>query len=124
MDFTSQILLDVTLVKIAGRVDHVTAKELKNSFMPYLDQCAEGNVKNLIIDLSGVNYMTSAGLRVLMIAAKTCGKHKVEIAVAGLQPGIQEIFKISRFDLVLSVFPSVKSAIEHLSPAAMEVYNA
>lgn len=123
MEFRSQTILDVTLVKIEGRVDHGTAKEFKNSLMPHLDQCAEGEVKNLIIDLSGVHYMTSAGLRVLMIAAKTCGKHKAEIAVAGLQPAIQEIFKISRFDLVLNVFPSVKSAIEDLSPEAVDAYN-
>jgi len=38
--------------------------------------------------------------------------------VAALQPGIQEIFKISRFDLLLKIFPTVESALESLSPDA------
>ena len=123
MEFTSQKILDVALVKIQGRVDHGTAKEFENALKPHLDHCIQGEPKKIIIDLGGVDFMTSAGLRVLMIAAKTCNKHKAEIAVAALQPGVQEIFKISRFDLVLSVFPTVQSAIENLSPEAIEEYQ-
>jgi len=62
--------------------------------------------------------MTSAGLRVLMIAAKTCDKQRGNVAVAALQPGIREIFKISRFDLVLKIFPTAESALKNLSPDA------
>ena len=123
MEFTSQKILDVALVRIQGRVDHSTAKDFQNALKPHLDLCIQGEQVKIIIDLEGVGFMTSAGLRVLMIAAKTCDKHKAEIAVAALQPGIQEIFKISRFDLVLSVFPTVSAAIEKLSPEAMAEYN-
>lgn len=123
MEFKSQEILDVALVKIQGRVDHSTAKEFENALKPHLDQCIQGEQKKIIIDLGGVDFMTSAGLRVLMIAAKTCDKHKAEIAVAALQSGIQEIFKISRFDLILKVFSTVDSAIESLSPEAIEDYK-
>jgi len=123
MEFASQKILDVTLVKIQERVDHSTAKDFQNALKPHLDQCIRGEQKKIIIDLGGVDLMTSAGLRVLMIAAKTCDKHKAEIAVAALQPGVQEIFKISRFDLILKVFPTVSSAIEKLSPEAIEEYK-
>ena len=123
MEFTSQKILDVTLIKIQGRVDHDTAKDFGNALKPHLDRCIQGEQKKIIIDLSGVDYMTSAGLRVLMIAAKTCDKQKAEIAVAALQPGVQEIFKISRFDLVLRTFPTVKSAFENLSPEAIADYK-
>lgn len=123
MEITSQQLLDVALVRIQGRVDHSTAKDFQNALQPHLDLCIQGEQIKIIIDLDGVDFMTSAGLRVLMIAAKTCDKHNAEIAVAALQPGIQEIFKISRFDLVLSVFPTVSAAIEKLSPEAMAGYN-
>ena len=115
--------MDVTVVNIQGRVDHSTAKDFQEALKPHLDQSSQGEQKKIIIDLDGVDFMTSAGLRVLMIAAKTCDKHKADIAVAALQPGIQEIFKISRFDLILSVFPTVLSAIENLSPEAIEDYK-
>ena len=124
MEYTSQKFLDVTVIKIQGRVDHSTAKDFEKALKPYLDQCNEGELKKLIIDLGEVDLMTSAGLRVLMIAAKTCGKHKAQIAVAALQTGVQEVFKISRFDLILTVFPTVESAIEQLSPEAIKAYKS
>ena len=123
MEYRSQKIVDVTLVEIQGRVDHSTAKDFDNALKPHLDQCVQGEQKKIIVDLGGVDLMTSAGLRVLMIAAKTGDKHKAEIAVAALQPGIQEIFKISRFDLILRVFPTVEAAIEDLSPEAVEEYK-
>jgi anti-anti-sigma factor len=123
MEYTSKKILDVTLVNIQGRVDHSTAKDFQEALKPHLDQSSQGEQKKIIIDLGGVDFMTSAGLRVLMIAAKTCDKYKCEIAVAELQPGIQEIFKISRFDLILNVFPTVQAAIENLSPEAIEAYK-
>ena len=123
MEFTSQKIVDVTLIKIQGRVDHHSAKDFQNALKPHLDRDIQGEQKKIIIDLSGVDFMTSAGLRVLMIAAKICDKQKAEIAVAALQPGVQEIFKISRFDLILRTFPTVKSAFENLSPEAIEGGN-
>jgi anti-anti-sigma factor len=119
MEFSSEKISDVTLLKIQGRVDHNTAKDFENALKPHLDRCISGEQKKIIIDLNGVDFMTSAGLRVLMIAAKTCDKHKADIAVAALQPGIQEIFKISRFDLVIKTFPTVESAFENLSTEAV-----
>ena len=118
MEFTSQQVADVTLIQIEGRIDHRTAKDFENALKPHLNQCLAGEYKRILMDLGGVDFMTSAGLRVLMIAAKTCDKQKGEIAVAALQPGIKEIFKISRFDLVLKIFPTVESALENLSPDA------
>ena len=61
----------------------------------------------LVLDFAGVEYISSVGLRVLMIAAPSrCAAGSARIAVAGLQPVVAEIFAISRFDMVLEVFPS------------------
>lgn len=123
MEFTSRKIFDVTLIKVQGRIDHNTSKDFENALKPHLDQCITGEQKKIIIDLNEVDFITSAGLRVLMIAAKTCYKQKGEIVVAALQPRIQEIFKISRFDLVLKSFPTVKSAFENLAPEAVADYE-
>ena len=123
MEITSQQIADVTLIQIQGRIDHKTATDFENALRPHLKQCLAGEYKKLLMDLGGVDFMTSAGLRALMIAAKTCDKGKGEIAVAALQPGIKEIFKISRFDLVLKIFPTVESALENLSPDAAAQYE-
>ena len=123
MEITSKQIADVTLIQVQGRIDHKTAKDFENALKPHLDQCLAGEYKKILMDLGGVDFMTSAGLRVLMIAAKTCDRQKWNIAVAALQPGIREIFKISRFDLVLNIFPTVKSALENLAPDAAAQYE-
>lgn len=123
MEFASQQIVDVTLIRVQGRIDHKTAKDFENALKPHVDQRIAGEYKKILIDLDGVDFMTSAGLRVLMIMAKTCDKEKGQIAVAALQPGIKEIFKISRFDLVLKIFSTVRSGLENLSPDAAAHYK-
>lgn len=123
MEFASQQIVDVTLIRVQGRIDHKTAKDFENALKPLMDQFIAGEYKKILIDLDGVDFMTSAGLRVLMIMAKTCDKEKGQIAVAALQPGIKEIFKISRFDLVLKIFSTVRSGLENLSPDAVAHYK-
>ena len=123
MEFSSQQFADVTLIQVLGRIDHKTAKDFENALKPYLDECVAGEYQKILVDLGGVDFMTSAGLRVLMIVAKTCGEQRGEIVVAALQPIIEEIFKITQFDLVLKIFPTVKSALEALSPTAAAVYG-
>jgi anti-sigma B factor antagonist/stage II sporulation protein AA (anti-sigma F factor antagonist) len=77
----------------------------------------------LLLDLSKVNYMSSAGLRVLMIAAKGCRKQGGKMVLAALQPTIQEVFKIGRFDMVLEIYPTVRQALAAISPEAAALYG-
>jgi anti-sigma B factor antagonist/stage II sporulation protein AA (anti-sigma F factor antagonist) len=123
MEYALRQVADVTLIRVQGRIDHKKAKDFENELKPLLDDCAAGQERRILLDMSGVDFMTSAGLRVLMIAAKTCGKNKGEIVVAALQPTVEEIFKISRFDLVLKIFPTVEAALDKLSPTAADLYR-
>ena len=58
-----------------------------------------------------------------MIAAKQCRKQNGKMVVAALQPMIQEIFQISRFDKVFEVFPTVRAALENISRLAAAAYG-
>jgi anti-anti-sigma factor len=124
MEYTLRQVADVTLIRLQGRIDHKTAKGFEDELKPLLDGCVAGQNRRILLDLGGVDLMTSAGLRVLMIAAKTCGKHGGEIVVAALRPTVEEIFKISRFDLILKIFPTVEAALEKMSPDASGLYRA
>ena len=123
MELTSRQIGDATLIRVQGRIDHKTATDFEDALKPHLNPDPERKQRKLLLDLGGVDFMTSAGLRVLMIAAKKCDREKWDIAVAALQPGIREIFQISRFDLVLKVFPNMKSALENLAPDAAAQYE-
>ena len=78
----------------------------------------------MILDFAGVEYISSVGLRVLMIAAKQMRGRGARIAVAAPQPVVAEIFAISRFDRVLDIVPSVRGALEQLSAPALAAYDA
>jgi anti-anti-sigma factor len=115
-------LANVVLIEVEGRVDHGTAPAFGSALLPHVEGCT-GEVKKILVDLGKVDYMSSAGLRVLMIAAKGCRKQDGKMVLAALQPTIQEVFKIGRFDMVLETFPSVRDALAAISPAAAAVYG-
>jgi anti-sigma B factor antagonist len=122
MECQTQELANVLLIRIAGRVDHTTAKLLQDQLLPQLDGSADANGK-VVLDLSQVDYMSSAGLRVLTLAAKHCQKQQRDIVVASLQPLLQEVFRISRFDTLFKMFKTVQEALEMVSPAAASVFE-
>ena len=118
MECRSQLIADVLVISVSGKIDHKSAGDFEAALKPYLDGCAAGDHSQIVVDLADVDYMSSAGLRVLMVAAKTGANHQARIVVAALQPTIEEVFKISRFDLVLKVYPSVNEAVAALRPDA------
>ena len=97
-------IANVVLIEAEGRIDHGTAPAFGSVLLPHVEGCTREE-KILLVDLSKVNYMSSAGLRVLMIAAKGCRKQEGKVVLAGLQPTVQEVFKIGRFDMVFDVYP-------------------
>lgn len=124
MESSVRQIADVTLIRIGGRVDHATAKAFEEVLKPHIDDADPDSSSRILIDLGGLSFMTSAGLRVLMIAAKACAAHGRELAVADLQPAIAEIFKISRFDLVLKIHPTVEEGLSAMSPEAAALWEA
>jgi anti-anti-sigma factor len=115
-------LANVLIVTVDERIDHLSAPALEAELLPHVEGC-QGEAKKLLIDCSRLSYISSAGLRVLMIAAKKCRKQDAKVVLTALQPSIQEIFRISRFDLVFEIFPSVRAALEALSPQAAALYS-
>jgi anti-anti-sigma factor len=109
MNFSSEMRDGVLVVCVDGAVDHASAGEFERSLLPLLGGAAPGS--RVVLDLGGVDYMSSVGLRVLMLAAKQGRSSSLAISVAGLQPALREIFQISRFDKLYAVHDSVQSAL-------------
>ena len=123
MEFSSRKLDDVVLAVPVGQIDHPNAQQLQQALTPILDDSSAGKTA-LVLDFAGVTYVSSMGLRVLMIAAKQMGSRSARMAVAALQPVVAEIFDIARFRHVVEVFPSVRDALQALSAPALEAYDA
>lgn len=115
MSWSERGLGDAVVLAAAGRVDQSNADAFKEAL-----SAAQAKAKTaLILDLSGVDYISSAGLRALMIVFKAGKAEGKAFGIAALQPLLKEIFTISRFHLVFPLFETVPQAVETLAPASV-----
>ncbi len=114
---------DVVVLKIAGRVDQESSAALQGKLLHAIGRIGTAGVAGLVIEFSGVPYMSSAGLRALMVGAKECKAKAAKLAIAGLQPVVRVVFQISRFDKVIATFGAVHEALGAMSPAAAAAFN-
>ncbi len=120
-------LADTIVVAPAGRIDHRSASEFEAALTPLLARAGTGTdagVGALVLDFSAVEYISSVGLRVLMIAARQMRAAQAKLSVAALQSVVAEIFSISRFDKVLVVCATLEDALSQSSDAALAAYRA
>ena len=102
---------------VAGRLDQDNCDAFRADLMAHVERSAhEGGVE--ILDLGGLEYVSSAGLRCFMLASRQAKAQHGRIFVAALQPMVAEIFEISHFNLVFQVFPTVREALEASSSEA------
>ena len=122
MNITERRIADAVVIAPAGSIDHVNAQALERTLAPLLGP--DATTQALVLDFKDVGYVSSMGLRVLMVAAKALRARNARIAVASLQPVVVEIFDIARFSHVLEVFPTVRDALAALSPSALAAWDA
>jgi len=102
------------ILAFSGRLDQDNCDRFREELEPHLEESARTG-QHIVFDLAGLEYVSSAGLRCFMLAARQAKSQKARIVVAALQPMVAEIFQISRFDLVLQVFPTVDEALAALA---------
>ena len=103
----------VRVVSAFGRIDQSSSDAYAKALVPALAGCtAEGDA--VLLDFTNVDYISSVGLRVLMLAAKQVRAQQGRIAIAALSPVVGEVFEISRFNLIIPVYPSVDSGVAAL----------
>jgi len=95
------------VVAPSGRIDESTAGE----FTERLVAEAAATSGRLIIDLAGIAYMSSRGLRALTLAQRKGAENGATIALAGPNEVMREILAISRYDMVFKVHDSVDDAL-------------
>jgi anti-anti-sigma factor len=94
------------VLTVTGRIDMATSEAFRERLVALLT----GGLP-LVIDFSGVNYISSAGLRALMLGSKQARTAGTKLVVAAPQPVVLEIFQISRFDKLLPCHPTVYAAL-------------
>jgi anti-anti-sigma factor len=122
MKLEARTYADTIVVTPAGRLDHDNCDAFRAGLQPHLAQ-AVASRQRVVLDLSGLGYVSSAGLRCFMLAAKETRAAGGRIVLAALRPVVAEIFQISRFDMVFEIFPSVREALSALSASAVAAFD-
>jgi anti-anti-sigma factor len=122
MQLSTSRCADVLILRPEGRIDHNNAEEFANAVKPHVADCREGG-DSLIFDLSALEYISSAGLRVLMLVSKNVGPNGGKVALAQPQRVVGEILQISRFKYVFPIHDTVAAGIAALSPDAAAAYT-
>jgi anti-sigma B factor antagonist len=99
--------INSTIVMVDGSIDALTAPDLANALV---NEIGEGHV-NLVVNLVGVEFMSSAGLRALLGAVKESRSHGGDLRIASANPGVDKVLKMSGFNNIAKVFDSQAEAI-------------
>ena len=96
-----------TIISVKGRIDAMTSPDFEN----YLSNLLKQEKNNLIINLGELEYISSAGLRVILSVAKTVKANQGNLLFCGLQGSAKEIFEISGFCSILQVLDTEEEAL-------------
>ena len=122
MNVSSRRFGNAVVLRVDGRLDQDTCEQFKSQLSTIVDQAARDGGA-IVLDLSHLEYVSSAGLRCFMLASRQAKAQHGRIFVAELQPMVSEIFEISHFNLVFQVFPTVREAIGAISPEASSAFE-
>ena len=106
MEISTRTSNDIHIVAIAGSLDSTTSPQAQKE----LDTVLAG-AKKVLLDFSALDYISSAGLRVLLGAAKQLKSKGGALRMFGLNQSVREVFDISGFSTILAVSPSEADAI-------------
>ena len=105
-----------------GRLDHENCDVFRAELQPHLER-AFAERQGIVFDLSGLDYISSGGLRCFMLASNEARARGGRIIVAAPRPVVAEIFKISRFNLIFDVHPTLRQALAAVAPEAAAAFD-
>jgi len=110
MEVTTQEFKQCNLITAKGRVDSATASLLGEA----LDATTKNGRYKIVLDMSDVEYMSSAGMRVLIVAQKECKKlNRGEVVLAAVSQRIKEALELAGFIPLFTIYDDITSAVGH-----------
>ncbi len=101
----------IVSITIKGRLDADSSLEAEK----VVEDALKGQTKRVLFDLASLEYLSSAGLRVLLGAAKEMRRKDGKLVLCSLNEFVKEIFEVSGFQSLIPIAESVESGIEVLS---------
>jgi len=96
------------VVSLGGRIDSTAAVEFEEKLIQTID----GGARIMIVDFQKVLFISSAGLRVLLLAAKKVKPYGGKILLCGMSKDVKEVFDISGFSSIFEIHEDAEKAVE------------
>ena len=100
----------VLSARIGGRIDGSNAA----TFEELLQNAIKDSDRAVIIDFEELRFISSAGLRVILVTAKTLWKHRTKLVICSLSDHIMEVFTYAGFDRMINFYGSRGEALDAL----------
>ncbi len=96
-----------SILELVGRIDNVTSADMESKINAALD----GSPSALVLDFSGITFVSSIGLRVLLMASKRCRKQNAALALHSVAPPVVELFGVSGLQAFFPVYEGRDAAL-------------
>jgi anti-anti-sigma factor len=110
MDISEERKADAVVLALSGKLDATTAKTFEDKILGVINS----GTQRLVVDLSQLEYVSSSGLRVFLLAAKRLQATDGRIILCGLQDHVRQVFDLAGFSSILSIYGSPDEAIKGL----------
>ncbi|MFN5745504.1 MAG: STAS domain-containing protein [Methylococcaceae bacterium] len=107
LNITSNNQLDSLVMGLEGRIDATSAKELEQQCLTLI----EAGTTKIVMDFGGVNFISSAGLRVVLLVAKKLEPLSGSLKLSRLNPTLHDVFEISGFSRLFVITTTVEEAL-------------
>ncbi|MBW2467972.1 MAG: STAS domain-containing protein [Deltaproteobacteria bacterium] len=111
MDISNRVENGVLIIAIDGRLDASNATVAEAE----INKALEGDQNRLLFDLSGLQYLSSGGLRVILGAAKEIRRREGKVALAALKEYVHEIFEVSGFTAMIPIKDNIEDGLKEMS---------
>jgi anti-sigma B factor antagonist len=109
MDIREERRAGILIVAASGRVDSNTSSAFETSVL------AHAREPRLLVDLAGVEYISSAGLRVFLMLARKVKDAGGRLALCGMGASVRQVFDLAGFTALFAVEPSLEQGLARLS---------
>lgn len=107
MTIATEITATATIIPLQGQINSANAAAIEAGVLALVD----GGSRNLVMDFTALDYISSAGLRMVLVVAKRLKQEGGTLVLCGMQPHVREVFDISGFLAILNVEPTRTEAL-------------
>ncbi|EMK01871.1 STAS domain-containing protein [Leptospira sp. WS58.C1] len=109
MELTVEIKGNSRVIHLIGNMDVHNTHKVEQAFMDHIRKATESNI---VLDMSNVEFVSSAGLRVIVGSLRVCKEREIQLKLAALRPAVRKVFEIIDMDSLFRIYDTVDSSLQ------------